>query len=126
MKRKLYKQKVRALIKERNTEELTSLLLNWQSPEIADLVNRLPDPDKAFVFTTLPYRMVFKTFKVLDLSTQRAIIKNLRHEEASKILNEIQLDDRTQLLSGLPGILVKDLLQLLSDEERVITLQQLG
>ncbi len=126
MKRKLYKRKVRALIKERNTEELTSLLANWQSPEIADLVNRIPDPDKAFVFTTLPYRMVFKTFKVLDLSSQRAVIKNLRHGQAAKILNEIQPDDRTQFLSELPGILVKDLLQLLSEEERLITLKQLG
>src|SRR5258706_383776 len=126
MKRKLNKRKVRALIKERNSEELKLTMMNWQSPEIADFVYHLPDPDKAFVFTTLPDMMVVKTFKVLDLATQKGIIRNLPHEQAAKILNEIQPDDRTQFLSELPGILVKDLLKLLSDEERVITLRQLG
>src|SRR5579859_3466951 len=126
MRRKLNKRKVRALINQRNTEELKLLMLNWQSPEIADFAFRLPDPEKAFLFTTLPDRMIIKTFKVLDISTQKAIIKNLPHEQAAKILNEIQPDDRTQFLSGLSGILVKDLLQLLSDEERIITLKQLG
>src|SRR5258708_37270789 len=126
MKRKLYKRKARTLIKQRNAEELTLLMANWQSPEIADFIYRLPGADKAFVITTLPYMMVIKTFKVLDISTQREIIKNLPHEQAARILNEIQPDDRTQFLSELPGILVKVLLQLLSEEERIITLNQLG
>src|ERR1700690_888215 len=126
MKRKLNKRKVKSLIKERNAEELRVVMLNWQSPEIADYVYQLSDPDKAFVFTTLPDRMVVKTFKVLDLATQKGIIRNLPHEQAAKILNEIQPDDRTQFLSELPGILLKDLLLLLSDEERIITLKQLG
>jgi len=126
MKRKLNKRKVSSAIKHRNGEELKLLMVNWQSPEIADFIVHLSDPDKAFVFITLPYIMVVKTFKVLDLSTQKAIIKNLPHDQAAKILNEIQPDDRTQFLSELPSILVKDLLMLLSDEERVITLKQLG
>jgi len=126
MKRKLNKRKVKSAIQERNIEELKSLMMNWQSPEIADLVYHLPGSDKAFVFTILPYIMVIKTFKVLDISSQKEIIKNLPHEQAAKILNEIQPDDRTQFLSELPSILVKDLLQLLSEEERIITLNQLG
>jgi len=126
MKRKLNKRKVKSAIKERNTEELKSLMMNWQSPEIADLIYHLQGSDKAFVFTILPYIMVIKTFKVLDISSQKEIIKNLPHEQAAKILNEIQPDDRTQFLSELPSILVKDLLQLLSEEERIITLNQLG
>jgi magnesium transporter len=126
MKRKLNKRKVKSAIKERGTEELKLLMMNWQSPEIADLIYHLPALDKAFVFTTLPYIMVIKTFKVLDISSQKEIIKNLPHEQAAKILNEIQPDDRTQFLSELPSILVKDLLQLLSEEERIITLNQLN
>jgi len=126
MKRKLNKRKVKSLITQRNAEELKVLMVNWQSPEIADLIYHLPGPDKAFVFTTLPYIMVIKTFKVLDISSQKEVIRNLPHEQAAKILNEIQPDDRTQFLSGLPSLLVKDLLQLLSEEERIITLNQLG
>src|SRR5579871_6324615 len=126
MKRKLNKRRVSSLIKERDAEQLTILMLNWQSPEIADFIYRLPDADKAFLFTTLPYMMVIKTFKVLDISTQKGIIKNLPHEQAARILNEIQPDDRTQFLSELPSILVKDLLQLLSADERITTLKQLG
>src|SRR5215831_386746 len=121
MKRRLNKRRVRTLIKQRGVEELKLAMLSWQSPEIADFIYKLTDSDKAFVFTTLPERMVIKTFKVLDISTQKAIIKHLPHEQAAKILNEIQPDDRTQFLSGLSGILVKDLLKLLSEDERTIT-----
>jgi magnesium transporter len=125
-RRRLNKRKVKSLIKERNAEELRIIMMNWQSPEIADFILKLSDSDKAFVFTTLAERMVIKTFKVLDISAQKAIINNLPHEQAAKILNEIQPDDRTQFLSELSGILVKDLLQLLSEGERAITLKQLG
>jgi magnesium transporter len=126
MKRKLNKRKVKSALILRNAEELKQLMASWQSPEIADFIYHLPGADKAFVFATLPYIMVIKTFKVLDISSQKEVIRNLPHEQAAKILNEIQPDDRTQFLSGLPGILVKDLLQLLSEEERMITLNQLG
>jgi magnesium transporter len=125
-KRRLNRRGVRTLIKKREAAELTLAMLSWQSPEIADFTYKLKDSDKAFLFTTLRERMVVKTFKVLDISTQKAIIKHLPHEQAAKILNEIQPDDRTQFLSGLSGILVKDLLKLLSDDERIITLKQLG
>lgn len=126
MKRKLKKRKVSTLIHQRKLDELKLAFANWQSPEIADYVYHLPANDQAFVFTALPYVMVVKTFKVLDIATQKQIIKNLPHEQAARILNEIQPDDRTQFLSELPGITVKDLLGLLTEDERVITLKQLG
>ena len=42
MRRKLYKRKAKALIKQRNAEELKAVMMNWQSPEIADFIYHLP------------------------------------------------------------------------------------
>src|ERR1035437_16769 len=130
MKKKLHKPILRKLINERNYADAKKALEKWLSPElapeIAHFISTLPDDEKGFVFTVLPDAMVISTFKVLDIATQKAVIKNLPHEQSAKILNAIQPDDRTEFLSELPSPVVKELLKLLSDEERTVTLKQLG
>ena len=126
MKKKYTNNDIQHLIHSGNTKELRHALNSWHSPEVASLVETLSDKEKAIVFSSLQQPLVIKTFKVLELETQKALIKNLGHEQAAKILNEIQPDDRTEFLSELPSNTVKILLKLLSEEERNITLSLLG
>jgi magnesium transporter len=126
MKKKHTAYSIKELIESENIKELKKAINSWHSPEIAQLVETLPDNQKAIVFSALPPVLVSKTFKVLEHETQKALIKNLQHEQAAKILNEIQPDDRTEFLSELPSNTVKELLKLLSDEERKVTLSLLG
>lgn len=126
MKHKRANHSIKELLESANLKELKKALTPWHSPEVANLVETLPDNQKAIVFRVLTQEMVIKTFKVLELNTRKSLIKNLDHEQAAKILNEIQPDDRTEFLSELSGKTVKALLKLLSEEERKITLSLLG
>jgi magnesium transporter len=126
MKKALNTESVREIIRKGNYSELKEALDDWLSPEIVDLINRVDEQDKAVVFGALSPRILTKTFKVLDPSTQKKIIRDLPHVEAAKILNEIQPDDRTEFLSELHGEIVNALLKLLSEKERAVTLSLLG
>ncbi len=126
MKRKYTNQFVKELLESGDQKELKKALHSWHSPEIAALVETLPDHQKTIVFGVLSSALAIDTFKVLDHQTQKILIKDLAFEQAAKILNEIQPDDRTEFLSELPSNTVKELLKLLSEEERKVTLSLLG
>ncbi len=126
MKKTYSRKEIKGFIDVANLSELKKAMNTWHSPEIAGLVETLPDNQKAIVFSVLPAVAVVKTFKVLELATRKSLIKHLEHEQAAKILNEIQPDDRTEFLSELPGKTVKELLKLLSEKERKVTLSLLG
>lgn len=126
MTRELNKTEVHEIIESGRYDELKESLDDWLSPEVVDLINQVEDPEKAVVFNALSPRIRIKTFKVLDLGTQKRIIRDLPHQEAARILNEIQPDDRTEFLSELHGEIVNALLKLLSEEERRVTLSLLG
>jgi magnesium transporter len=126
MKRALNTESVREIIRKGNYSELKEALDDWLSPEVVDLINRVAEEDKAVVFGALSPRITIKTFKVLGLTTQKKIIRDLPHAQAAKILNDIQPDDRTEFLSELHGEIVNALLKLLSEEERIVTLKLLG
>ncbi len=126
MKRDLNKAAVKEIIRSGRTQELEEALDDWLSPEVVDLIKNVDDEEKALVLNALSPRILVKTFKVLDLNTQKRIIRDLPHDQAAKILNEIQPDDRTEFLSELNGEIVNALLKLLSEQERAITLSLLG
>jgi magnesium transporter len=130
MKKKINYTTIRKLVSEKNYKEVKKVLEKWLSPElvpeIADFIAALSDEEKGFVFSALPEALAVTTFKVLDLAIQKAVIKNLPHEQSARVLNNLQPDDRTEFLSELPSRIVQELLKVLSDEERVITLKQLG
>jgi magnesium transporter len=65
-------------------------------------------------------------FKILELPTQKRVIKALPPLKTAELLNELPADDRTAFLSELPGNAVRELVKTLDPEERKITLSLLG
>jgi magnesium transporter len=66
------------------------------------------------------------TFENLELDTQKELLKAMAKSEVAAILNEMSPDDRTALLEDLPGTVAKQLIRLLSAEERRIAITLLG
>jgi magnesium transporter len=94
--------------------------------EIANLISDLPPDDEALLFRCLPRDLASATFEYLPLYKQRGLLKALAHEEVADILNRMADDDRTSLLEELPAAATKQLLALLSDEEREAAVKLLG
>jgi magnesium transporter len=95
---------------------------------ITDVVNLVYDNSEyeCQIITDLSIHRAASVFKILDISEQKRIIKNLPSYKAAELLNELPADDRTDFLEELPSNAVRDLIKTLDPEERKITLSLLG
>lgn len=117
---------IEALIASRDLVTLKEILLEWTPADLAELINNIPDNEQAIIFRLLPKETATETFEYLDLDSQLVLIQALRSEETAGILNEMSRDDRTALLEELPAMVAKQLISLLSIEERAIAQTLLG
>ena len=100
--------------------------LNHQN--ISDVANLIYDNEdfETQIISHLSMHRAASVFKILELPTQKRIIKNLPAFTTAELLNELPADDRTSFLSELPSNAVRELVKTLNPEERKITLSLLG
>jgi magnesium transporter len=100
--------------------------LNQQN--ISDVANLIYDNEdyETQIISHLSMHRAASVFKILELPTQKRIIKNLPAFTTAELLNELPADDRTAFLSELPSNAVRELVKTLNPEERKITLGLLG
>ncbi|MFM7671186.1 MAG: magnesium transporter [Bacteroidota bacterium] len=93
--------------------------------EIADWVDDETELATEIIAGMSMHRAV-SVFKILDLSLQKQVIRELPPNLTANLLNELPADDRTDFLEELPSNVVRELIKLLEPEERKITLSLLG
>jgi magnesium transporter len=74
----------------------------------------------------VPRQCVQTCSNSLDVSAQECLLKALGQEQVAAILNDMADDDRTALLEELPAAATKQMLALLTPEERARALSLLG
>ena len=70
------------------------------------------------VFRVLPHALAADVFEYLDFDAQEQLLRAMAHEQVGAILNEMSPDDRTALLEELPSAAARQLIRLLTPEER--------
>lgn len=123
---RLLQPEIQSLIAERQLGVLKEILTDWTPADIADLIVELPENEQVIVFRLLHNELAADTFEHLDFDTQELLIKAMGKEEVAAILNEMSPDDRTALFEEMPSSAAKQLIQLLSHEERTIANALLG
>ncbi len=93
--------------------------------DIADLLYELPEYESQIIAAMSIHR-ASGVFKILEFPTQQRIIQTLHPGKTAELLNELPPDDRTDFLEELPSNVVRELIKLLDNEERRITLSLLG
>ncbi len=93
--------------------------------DVAELIYDNEDFETQII-SHLSIHRAASVFKILELPTQKRIIKNLPAFTTAELLNALPADDRTSFLSELPGSAVRELVKALTPEERKITLSLLG
>jgi magnesium transporter len=84
-------------------------------------------PDfEAQIIASLSINRAVALFKILDFAEQKKIITELPPFKTAELLNELPADDRTDFLEGLPSNVVRELIKLLTPDERKTTLNLLG
>ena len=114
-----------ALISKEDTLEIRAFLNDQNISEVAELINEYPDYADRIIANMAIHRAA-SVFKILDISQQKDIVKELPSAKTAELLNQLPADDRTDFLEELPKAAIRDLIKLLDPEERKITLSLLG
>ena len=93
--------------------------------DVAELIYEFDDYETQII-SHLSIHRAASVFKILDLSEQKRIIKNLPAFKSAELLNELPADDRVDFFEELPTGTVRELIKTLEPAERKITLELLG
>ena len=114
------------LIEEGEFYTLKDVLKELEPAELVELIHEQEEKEQLIIFRLLPTKLAARTFEYLDFETQEYFINALNNDKVAAILNEMSPDDRTALLEYLPNRVVKELIAILSEPERKVTLELLG
>ena len=117
---------INSLIKKKDIEGLKKAL-NVLSPfELAELISNKQEEDQSVLFKTLSDTIALQTFDFLPVQTQIKLLHKMPTVQAAYLLKELSPDDRTSFLQELPKDIIEELVKLLPDDERTLTLTLLG
>ncbi|MDD2197576.1 MAG: magnesium transporter [Bacteroidales bacterium] len=116
------------LIKNKEWITLKYSLNEYDSIQLAELIEDTSEKDEIILFRLLNRIQAKEVFQLLSQSKREQIIEGLAHnkQKLSDLLNDIEPDDRTAFFEELPGEVTQQLIQWLLPEERRVTLQLLG
>jgi magnesium transporter len=119
---------IQSLIDARNFTALRELFSEMPPADVAEIILDLPEDEQVIIFRILPHVLAADVFEYLDVDVdaQQKLLRGMAHEQVVSILNEMSPDDRTALLEELPSAAARQLIRLLTPEERRIAQALLG
>jgi magnesium transporter len=123
---KILEPEIRSLIEARNFGALREVFREWPPADVAEVIVDLPEDEQVIIFRVLPHTLAADVFEYLDFDAQQKLLHAMAHEQVVAILNEMSPDDRTAFLEELPSAAARQLIRLLTPEERRIAQSLLG
>src|SRR5438270_6505105 len=117
---------IRSLIAARDFNGLREIFKEWPPADVADVILDLPEDEQVILFRVLPTALAADVFEYIGIEEQQKLLRAMAHEQVVGILNEMSPDDRTALLEELPSAASRQLIRLLTPEERQIAQALLG
>jgi len=114
------------MIQARNFAALREVFREWPPPDVAEVILDLPEDEQVIIFRVLPHGLAADVFEYIGIEEQHNLLRAMAHEQVAAILNEMAPDDRTALLEELPSAAARQLIRLLTPEERRIATSLLG
>lgn len=96
--------------------------------QLVEMFDHIEEKDRLLIFRLLNNRQMKDVFKNLPHSGQQEIVEGLaaNAEHITRLLNDIEPDDRTAFLEELPREVAQQLISQLSPDQRAIANQLLG
>ena len=123
---KLLLPEIRGLIEERNFGALREIFREWPPADVAEVILDLAEDEQVIIFRLLPNALAADVFEYLDVEAQQQLLRAMAHEQVVAILNEMSPDDRTALLEEMPSAAARQLIKLLTPDERRVAQALLG
>jgi magnesium transporter len=123
---KLLAPEIKSLIDARDFNALRELFKEWPPADVAEVILDLPEDEQVIIFRVLPAALAADVFEYIGIEEQQNLLRAMAHEQVVGILNEMSPDDRTALLEELPSAAARQLIKLLTPEERRVAQALLG
>ena len=124
---KILLPEIQGMIEARNFAALRELFSEMPTADVAEIILDLPQDEQIIVFRILPHGLAADVFEYFDdVEAQQNLLRAMAHEQVVSILNEMSPDDRTAFLEELPSAAARQLIRLLTPEERRIAQALLG
>src|SRR5699024_12200778 len=117
---------IHSLVTASELEALSELVAETSSPDIADMLYRLPPVDAAVVYRLLHKDKAIDVCERLDSATQADLVTELAETEVVRVFEALDPADIVGLLDELPAKRTKRLLRTLSPRQRTATAPILG
>jgi magnesium transporter len=117
---------IKSMIDARNFGALRELFCEWPPADVAEVILDLPEDEQVIIFRVLPAALAADVFEYIGVEEQQKLLRAMAHEQVVAILNEMSPDDRTALLEELPSAAARQLIRLLTPEERHVATALLG
>jgi magnesium transporter len=114
------------LLENKQYRELRDRLADSEPTHIADLLTSIPADEAVIAFRLLPKNLAISVFDDMDGAFQNQLLGAFSDQTARDFLEAMPPDDRTELLDEVPAKVARRLLQILSPDQRRVTLQLLG
>src|SRR6476620_7725894 len=123
---KILEPEIRSLIDARNFTALREVFLEFPPADVAEVILDMPEDEQVIIFRVLPAALAADVFEYIGIEEQQNLLRAMAHEQVVAILNEMSPDDRTALLEELPSSAARQLIRLLTPEERQVAQSLLG
>ncbi len=123
---RILQPEIKSLIDARNFAALRELFREWPPADVAEVILDMAENEQVIIFRVLPHDLAADVFEYLDVEAQQQLLRAMAHEQVVGILNEMSPDDRTALLEELPSAAARQLIRLLTPEERNVAQALLG
>src|SRR6202795_407962 len=123
---KILQPEIRSLIDARDFGALREIFREWPPADVAEVILDMPEDEQVIIFRVLPNALAADVFEYLDVEAQQQLLRAMAHEQVVGILNEMSPDDRTALLEEMPSAAARQLIKLLTPEERRVAQSLLG
>src|SRR5437879_3573465 len=116
----------KSMIDARKFGALRELFREGPPADVAEVILDLPEDEQVIIFRVLPAALAADVFEYIGVEEQQKLLRAMAHEQVVAILNEMSPDDRTALLEELPSAAARQLIRLLTPEERHVATALLG
>jgi magnesium transporter len=117
---------IKTLIEARDFNALRELFKEWPPADLAEVILDMDENDRVIIFRVLPHVLAADVFEYLNVEAQQELLRAMAHEQVVAILNEMSPDDRTALLEEMPSAAARQLIRLLTPQERRVAQALLG
>ena len=119
-------ERIKELLAEKKLVSLREELKNFQSADVAEIIDELEAKDAIIVFRLLPKDVAADVFSRISTDRQMEISMMVNETELTEILDELFFDDKIDFLEEMPANVVKRILRNSSEAERKLINQFLN